>query len=241
VRIKAEDTSNNSTVQDFSIFVTNSTPAITLPDTATHPHFQSNRLQVFLPTSAVNGSADTTQNTSNLTFSITGVTFDPDGTPSNSSTHAAKFSINSANGAVAIAGHRFPASEVGKKYRITVQVNDNSGQNNNIASDTCDVEIGLWQAYTNTLYASGPAGVCNTLCNNSPSDTFFIKRPDSVTVDSLTVQVGDLVYTDAAGTTSAGNKAIITNNMFDGTHDVVAGGAVQSVGEDNGCTGFPCP
>ena len=241
VRIKAEDNSNNSTIQDFSIFVTNSTPSITLPSTATHPHFQSNRLQVFLPSSATNGSADTTQNTSNLTFSITGVTFDPDGTPSNSSTHAAKFSINSTNGAVAITSHRFPASEVGKKYRITVQVNDNSGQTNNVASDTCDVEIGLWQAYTNTLYASSPAGVCLTLCNNSPSDTFFIKRPDSVTANSLTVQIGDLVFTDAAGTTSAGSKAIITNNMADGTHDVVTGGTVQSVGAGNGCTGFPCP
>ena len=35
-------------------------------------------------------------------------------------------------------------------------------------------------------------------------------------------------------------KAIITNNMADGSHDVVAGGTVQSVGEDNGCTGYPC-
>ena len=239
VRIKAVDSSNNSAIQDFSIFVTNSTPSITLPSTAAHPHFQSNRLQVFLPISAVNGSADTTQNTSNLTFSISGVTFDPDGTPSNSSVHAAKFSINSINGAVAIAGHRFPDTEVGKKYRITVQVNDNSGQTNNVASDTCDVEIGLWQAYTNTLYASNSEGVCGTLQNNSPSDTFFIKRPSTVTSTSLTPQIGDLVYTDAAGSQSAGNKAIITNNMDDGEHDVVQGGAIADVGVDNGCDGYP--
>lgn len=239
VRIKAIDGSNNSAVQDFSIFVTNSTPAITLPDSATHPHFQSNRLQVFLPISAVNGSADTTQNTSNLTFSITGVTFDPDGTPSNASVHAAKFSINSINGAVAIAGHRFPDTEVGKKYRITVQVNDNSGQTNNVASDTCDVEIGLWMAYVNKLYASNSAGVCGTLQNNSPSDTFFIKRPSTVTSTSLTAQIGDLVYTDAAGSQSAGNKAIITINMDDGEHDVVQGGAIADVGVGNGCDGYP--
>lgn len=239
VRIKAEDNSNNSTIQDFSIFVINSTPAITLPDSATHPHFQSNRLQVFLPLSAVNGSADTTQNTSNLTFSITGVIFDPDGTPSNASEHAAKFSINAITGAVAIAGHRFPDTEVGKKYRITVQVNDNSGQTNNVASGTCDVEIGLWMAYVNKLYASSPAGVCGVLQNNSPSDTFFIKRPSTITSTSLSPQIGDLVYTDAAGTTSAGNKAIITIPMDDGTYDRVAGGTIQAVGEDNGCTGYP--
>ena len=45
--------------------------------------------------------------------------------------------------------------------------------------------------------------------------------------------------TDAAGTTSAGNKAIITIPMDDGTYDRVAGGTIQAVGEDNGCSGYP--
>ena len=238
VRIKAVDTSNNSVIQDFSIFVTNSLPAITLPESASHPHFNSMSLSIFTPLSSVNGSADSTQNTSNLTHSITGVTFDPEGTPDSSNTQVSKFSINAINGAVSAAGHVFPATEVGKKYRVTVQVNDNSGQTgSNTASDTCDITIGLWY-WGNFLYASSAPGVCGVINANSPSQAFFIKRPVSNTSSSLTPQVGDLVYTDAAGTSAFNNGAVITNPMDDGEYVFVQGGAIQSVGNDNGCEGY---
>ena len=237
VRIKAEDSSNNSCVQDFLISVINSTPAITLPNTAEHQHFNSGSVSIFTPLSSVNGSADSTQNTLNLTHSITGVTFDPDGTPDSSNTQVNKFSINAITGAVSPNGHSFPSTEVGKKYRITVQVNDNSGQTNNVASDTCDINIGLW-LWGNYLYANNAPGVCGVIQANSPSQTFFIKRPVSNTSSSLTPQVGDLVYTDSAGTSAFNNGAVITNPMDDGEYVFIQGGTIQSVGNDNGCEGY---
>ena len=236
VRIKAVDSNNNSTIQDFLISVTNSTPSITLPSTANHVHFNSSASQLFTPTASSNGSADTNQNNLNLSFSITNVVFDPDSTNSNAAVHAAKFNINSSTGAVGVANHNFPSSEVGKKYRITVQVNDNSGQTNNVATDTCDVTIGLFY-WGNYLFAGNPAGVCGVLNANSPSDDFYIKRPPSVTSTSVSPQVGDLVYTDAAGTSSF-SGAVITNPQPTGTNTVVQGGSIVEVDAGNGCDGY---
>ena len=240
VRIKAEDGSNNSTIQDFLISVTNSTPSLVLPGTAAHAHFASTSA-IFTKTSASNGSADTTQNQLNLLYSIKSVTYDPTGVNQTNDTHKAKFSINTANGTVTANNHVFPASEVGKVYKIVVEVNDNSGVNgSNTADGECLVTIGVW-FWNNFLFSSGGApGVCGVLCANSPSQNFYIKRPTTNTSSSLTPQLNDLVYTDAAATTVFNSGAIITNNMVDGEYVDVSGGAIQSVGNDNGCDGYPC-
>ena len=245
VTIKAIDSSNNSAIQDFSVFITNSTPIITVPNTATHQHFNSSAT-IFSPTTGQNGSADSTQNTSNITYSITSVIFDPSGTPDSSNTQLNKFSINATTGAVSPNNHVFPASEVGKVYRVTVQINDNSGQSNNVATDSCDVTIGLWQYGTfrfSTGFSGGTA-LCNAWCGNGSTQTFYIKRPSSNTSSSLTPQLNDLVYTDAAGTTSFSHGFIIRQliGATDGTgYSVyVNGGSINDVDHENQCSGYSC-
>ena len=93
----------------------------------------------------------------------------------------------------------------------------------------------MWGNY---LYANNAPGVCGVIQANSPSQTFFIKRPVSNTSSSLTPQVGDLVYTDSAGTSAFNNGAVITNPMDDGEYVFIQGGTIQSVGNDNGCEGY---
>ena len=245
VTIKAIDSSNNSAIQDFSVFITNSTPIITVPNTASHQHFNSNA-GIFSPTTGQNGSADSTQNTSNITYSITGVIFDPSGTPDSSNTQLNKFSVNATTGAVSPNNHVFPASEVGKVYRVTVQINDNSGQSNNVATDSCDVTIGLW-FYGNFRFSTGFSGgtaLCNAWCGNGSTQNFYIKRPSSNTSSSLSPQLNDLVYTDAAGTSSFSHGFIIRQliGATDGTgYSVyVNGGSVNDVDYENNCSGYSC-
>lgn len=241
VRVKVLSGGNPAVYQNFSITLTNSTPLITVPATATHTHFAVLNT-IFSPTTAENGSADTDQDNLNLVYSITGVTYDPSGTPDSSNTQLNKFAINSANGQVKPAAHTFPASEIGKVYRITVQVNDSSGESNNTASATCDVTISGW-FWGNFLYGA-ITDVCGVRNANSPSQNFYIKRPTSVTSTSLTPQYNDEVYTDAALTQSY-SGAIITQIIggTDGTgvHVVSTGGAISATNQDNLCAGYTGP
>ena len=241
VRVKVLSGGNPAVYQNFTITLTNSTPLITVPATATHTHFAVLNT-IFSPTTAENGSADTDQDNLNLVYSITGVTYDPSGTPDSSNTQLNKFTINSANGQVKPAAHTFPASEIGKVYRITVQVNDSSGESNNTASATCDVTISGW-FWGNFLYGA-TTDVCGVRNANSPSQNFYIKRPTSVTSTSLTPQYNDEVYTDAALTQSY-SGAIITQIIggTDGTgvHVVSTGGSISATNQDNLCANYPGP
>ena len=245
VRIKAAETNNpsNNAEQDFLISVTNSSPTLTVPATANHVHFNSTALNIFSPSSALNGSADTNQNTQNITYSIVEVTFDPTGTPDSSATQVNKFTINSANGAVGVAAHTFPASEVGKVYRITIQANDGSGQSNATVNATCDVTIGGW-LWGNFRFSTGFNGICPAYCGNTSPQAFYVKRPTSNTSSSLTIQNGDLIYTNAALTTSFNAGYIITQLVggSDGTglNAVVTGGAITQTANDNNCSNFQC-
>ena len=242
VRIKAIETNNasNNHEENFLISITNSDPSITVPDTATHVHFDSTQLNIFSPTSSLNGSADTNQNTQNLTYSITGVTFDPTGTPDSSATQVNKFTINSQSGAVGVAAHTFPISEIGKVYRITVQVNDNSGQNGtNTASDTCDVTITSFTTGS-LIFSINFNGLCTAISNGSPSQQFFITRPTSNASSALTIQDGDSVFTNSGLSSSFSGRIVLqTQGGEDGTgiHARVTGGTVQDANVNNLCSG----
>ena len=73
---------------------------------------------------------------------------------------------------------------------------------------------------------------------------FYVKRPTSNTSGSLTIQNGDLIYTNAALTTSFNAGYIITQLVggSDGTglNAVVNGGAITQTANDNNCSGFQC-
>lgn len=241
VRVKVLSSGNPAVYQNFTITLTNSTPSITVPPTADHSHFDSIGT-IFSPTTAENGSADPDQDNLNLTYSITGVTYDPSGTPDSSSTQVNKFTINSSTGVVSANNHVFPASEIGKVYRVTVQVNDNSGETNNVATDSCDITIGGW-FWGNFLYGA-TTDICGIINANSPKQNFYIKRPTSNTSSALTAQYGDLVYTDAALTQSY-SGAIITQIIggTDGTgiHVISTGGAISATNQDNLCAGYTGP
>ena len=245
VRIKAAETSNasNNTEQDFLISITNSQPTVVIPATANHAHFNSSGI-IFSPTSAVNGSADTTQNVANITHSIKEVTYDPSGANETTNTHKNKFTINSSTGAVSANNHVFPASEVGKIYRVTVEINDNSGQGNAVSSpDSCDVTIGGW-FWGNFRFSTGFNGICPAYCGNTSPQTFYIKRPSSNSSTSLTPQFGDLIFTNAALTTSFNAGYILTQLVggSDGTglNVIVSSGAIQQLNNDNLCSNFDC-
>jgi len=243
VRIKAINSSNQSVEIDFTISITNSTPTLILPDTAAHPHFSSTGV-IITPSSAVNGSADPTQNTTNITHSIESVTYDPTGANETTDTHKNKFTINSSTGVVSANSHTFPDSEVGKVYRVTTKINDNSGQNGtNTHTDSCDVTIGGW-LWGNFRFSTGFNGICPAYCGNTSPQAFYVKRPASNTSTSLTIQVGDLIYSNAALTTSFSAGYIITQltGGDDGTglNTKVIGGAVDSVDRDNLCSGYSC-
>ena len=235
VRIKVVNSANQSVEQDFTVNLTNSVPDLVLPAAATHTHFNSSGV-IFSPTSAVNGSSDTTQNTINITHSIKQVTFDPTGANETTNTHKNKFSINSSTGAVSANNHNFPDSEIGKVYKITTEINDNSGVTQSNTDDAfCEVTIGGW-FWGNFLFASGgETGVCGTINANSPFQNFYIKRPTSNNSTSQTPQVNDEVFSNAALTTSVGAGAVITNPMSDGFHTIISGGKIQFVDQPNNC------
>ena len=243
VRIKAINSSNQSVEIDFTISITNSTPVLVLPNTAAHPHFSSTGV-IITPSSAVNGSADPTQNTTNITHSIESVTYDPTGANETTDTHKNKFTINSSTGVVSANSHTFPDSEVGKVYRVTTKINDNSGQNDtNTDTDSCDVTIGGW-LWGNFRFSTGFNGICPAYCGTGSTQSFYVKRPATNTSTSLTIQVGDLVYSNAALTTAVSQAYVLTQLVGgdDGTglNTEVTGGAVQSIDNDNLCSGYSC-
>lgn len=247
VRVKVVGGGNPAIYQNFAITLTNSRPTITVPATAEHPHFAV-LATIFQPTSAENGSADTDQDNLNLTYSITGVTYDPTGTPDTSNTQLNKFTINSANGQVKPAAHVFPASEVGKQYDVTIQVNDNSGvSTNNTQVGTCRITIGGW-FWGNFLYGA-MTDICGVRHNNSPSQNFYIKRnPDANgnTDSSLTPKVNDFVYTNSGLTTAFNAGAVITQIIGGGgdqtgVHFGVSGGKIQTLNQPNNCSGYTGP
>ena len=243
VRIKAINSSNQSVEVDFAISITNSAPVLVLPNTAAHPHFSSTGI-IITPSSAVNGSADPTQNTTNITHSIESVTYDPTGANETTDTHKNKFTINSSTGVVSANSHTFPNSEVGKVYRVTTKINDNSGQSGtNTHTDSCDVTIGGW-LWGNFRFSTGFNGICPAYCGTGSTQNFYVKRPATNTSTSLTIQVGDLVYSNAALTTAVNQAYVLTQLVGgeDGTglNTEVTGGAVQSIDNDNLCSGYSC-
>jgi hypothetical protein len=239
ITVKASQSSTNTSIyQDFIVNLTNSRPTIVVPATQSHPHFAANNI-VFQITSGVNGSADTTQNTLNLSYSIKSVTFDPSGANETNNTHKAKFAINTANGTVSTNNHNFPATEIGKVYRVVVEINDNSSTADNLAKhdDSCDVTIGGWY-WGNYLFESGGSDfVCNRLQTSpsSPFQDFYLKRPTTNTSTTLQPEENDEVYSDAALTTSVNAGAVITVPMSNGFHTTITGGKIQFVDEDNDC------
>jgi hypothetical protein len=246
VRIKVLDNQNNPAIyQNFTITLNNSTPTLVLPATANHIHFRSTAA-VFSPSNTtVNGSADPDQDnifTGTSAYAITGVTYDPGGNDEDSSgTQVSKFTVNGSTGTVSANNHNFPASEVGKIYRITMTVTDDGGLTS--ASATCDVTMGGW-FWGNYLYGA-ILDICGVINSNSPSQNFYIKRPTSNTSTSLTPQYNDEVYTDAALTTAFNSGAVITQIVGggDGTgiHTEVVGGKVRYIDQDNNCSGYPGP
>ena len=252
VRIKVLDNQNNpARYQDFSITLNNSTPTLVLPATADHIHFRSTAA-VFSPSNTtVNGSADPDQDnifTDTSAYAITGVTYDPGGNDEDSSgTQVSKFTVNGSTGTVSANNHNFPASEIGKIYRITMTVTDDGGLTS--ASATCDVTISGW-FWGNYLYGA-TTDICgiryNELNGNTqPKQDFYIKRPTSNTSTSLTPQYNDEVYTDAALTTAFNAGAVITSLIGGGgdqtgVHFEVAGGKIQTLDQPNNCSGYTGP
>jgi hypothetical protein len=243
VRVKVVNTANQSAEQDFTVNLTNTTPALTVPETATHPHFSSNGI-IFSPSSALNGSADSTQNTTGITHSIESVTYDPTGANETTDTHKNKFTINTTTGAVSANNHTFPDSEVGKVYKIVTKINDGSGQTStNTHTDFCNVTIGGW-LWGNFRFSTGFNGICPAYCGTGSTQSFYVKRPATNTSTSLTIQVGDLVYSNATLTTAVNQAYVLTQIVGgeDGTglNTEVTGGAVQSIDNDNLCSGYTC-
>jgi len=246
VRVKVLSSGNPAIYQDFTITLNNTNPTLVLPATADLVHFQSTAT-VFSPLSTtVNGSADTDQDnifTKTNAYQITGVTYDPGGNDEDSSsTQTAKFSVNGSTGVVSVNNHIFPASEVGKVYRITMTVTDDG--NATSQPDSCDVTIGGW-FWGNYLYGA-ITDICGVRNANSPSQNFYIKRPTSNTSTSLTPQYNDEVYTDAALTTAFNSGAVITSIIGGGgdqtgVHFEVSGGKIQTLNQPNNCSGYPGP
>ena len=250
VTIEARNTSTQATTrQDFTFTINNTTPSLTLPGTASHPHFSSGAIQIFIPSAKSNGTSDTTRNTDNITFSISKVTFDPSGVNQTTNTHKNKFNINSINGAVGMAGHVFPSSEIGKVYRVFVQIDDNTGETNATSEEFCDVTIGAWAWMLNADYATGFNGICPAWCGNHLQGNFYITRPpdsNGNTDPMLNPQAGDLVYFDSAMTQSVSSAFVITNklsgfaNNSTGLYTRVISGSIQSVDNDVLCENYQC-
>jgi len=236
VRVKAVNTANQSVEQDFTVNLTNSKPTIVLPDAAAHAHFNSNGV-IFQPTTAVNGSADTDQDNLNLTYTIKSVTYDPSGANETTDTHKNKFTVNSTTGVVSANNHNFPDSEVGKIYKVTVEIDDNSSTGEAIAKhdDFCEVTIGGW-FWGNFLFASGGEnGVCGAVATSTPFQDFYIKRPVANTSTQLIPIHNDEVYSNAALTTVVNSGAVITVPLSDGFYTTISGGKIQDVDEPNNC------
>ena len=246
VKIKAINTSNQSVQKDFAITITNNAPILAVPATATHAHFAA-ASTIFSPTSSVNGSADTDQDNLNITYTIDSVTYDAAGANETNNTHKNKFAINSTTGAVSPNNHVFPAEEVGKIYKVTVMSNDNSGQSGtNTDTAFCNVTIGGY-FYGNFRFSTGFSGgtaLCNAWCGNGSTQNFYIKRPTSNTSSSLTPQLNDLVYTDAALTTAFTHgfivKQLVGGSDGTGISIYVTSGTIDDLEYDNNCSGYSC-
>ena len=238
ITIKVVQTSSNAThSQVFTITLTNSAPAVVLPATANHAHFLSNGV-IFSPTSTSNGSSDPDQDELNITYSITSVLYDPATNGGTEQQSLGKFIVNSSTGAVSANNHVFPASEVGKVYRVFVQSNDNSGQSNNVSTpvDSCDVTIG-GLSLGEKIYSVNFPGLCTAVGSGSPTQVYYLKRPATNTSVSTAIEEGDLIYTDSTLQTAVGHAYIITtrNGGEEGTgyHAEVTSGVVDTVGQDN--------
>ena len=195
---------------------------------------------IFSPTSTSNGSSDPDQDELNITYSITSVLYDPATNGGTEQQNLGKFIVNSSTGAVSANNHVFPASETGKIYRVTVQSNDNSGQSNNVHTDSCDVTIGGLSLGALT-YSVNFNGICLAVGSGSPTQAYYLKRPATNPSVSTAMEaheeVGDLIYTDSTLQTAVGHAYIITtrNGGEEGTgyHAEVTSGEVETVGQDN--------
>ena len=193
---------------------------------------------IFSPTSTSNGSSDPDQDELNITYSITSVLYDPATNGGTEQQNLGKFIVNSSTGAVSANNHVFPASEVGKVYRVFVQSNDNSGQSNNVSTpvDSCDVTIG-GLSLGEKIYSVNFPGLCTAVGSGSPTQVYYLKRPATNTSVSTAIEEGDLIYTDSTLQTAVGHAYIITtrNGGEEGTgyHTEVTSGVAGVPGQDN--------
>lgn len=179
IKIKVTDGSGNTLEQNKSISITNAAPTITV-GSALSISASTSSGTVIRTITAVNGSAKTSAQNNNLTFSIT------------AGNSAGKFSINSSTGELSTVG----AVTSGDSYSLTIQVTDIG---NSTDSDTLAISI---SSISYTLFYrsegdSSPISVCDRAVGTS---AYFIASGSETTPDDTKV-----IYSDDQGTVFNGN------------------------------------
>jgi hypothetical protein len=177
IRIKVTDNSGNTLTQDKSISVTNSNPTINVGIALTIPASTISGTAIRTIT-GTNGSAKTSANTNNLTFSIT------------NGNSAGKFSINASTGVLSTAS----SVTSGDSYTLTIQVSD---VGNATASDTLSITIGsasrtaFWRSNSGYTFAS-------TAVDAPTLVQVYFENTSGNPAGNLP-EIGDTVYDSATG------------------------------------------
>ena len=176
IRIQVTDGSGNVLAQNKSFSITNAAPTITVGSTLSIPASTSSGTVVRTIT-AINGSAKTSVQSNNLTFSITGGNAPPN------------FVINSTTGELSTFG---PVTS-GDTYNLTIQVSDVGGLTN-----SATLAITITSASYNSFYISEGDVICGTNGANVCDDSIGTQRWHSGS-GSVPSQ-GDIVYSTSSGT-----------------------------------------
>jgi hypothetical protein len=178
IRIKVTDNGGNTLTQDKSISVTNSNPTINVGIALTIPASTISGTAIRTIT-GTNGSAKTSANTNNLTFSIT------------NGNSAGKFSINASTGVLSTAA----TVTSGDSYTLTIQVSDIA---NATASDTLSITIGsasrtaFWRSNSGYTFAS-------TAVDQPTGVQVYFENTSGNPAGNLP-ELGDTVYDGATST-----------------------------------------